>query len=88
MFILKLKEVCSALASCKDPVHQKTFDNFLSGLVPCFKTKGKGKSVLGYITRNENVLKFSAPHMGISAGNQNLRATGPKDRLRSVVDLV
>ncbi|KAH9734655.1 hypothetical protein KPL71_017445 [Citrus sinensis] len=33
LFILKLKEVCSALASCKDPVHQKTFDHFLSGLI-------------------------------------------------------
>ena len=56
MFILKLKEVCSALASCKDPVHKKTFDNFLFGLVPCFKTKVC--LFLGYLTRDENVLKF------------------------------
>ena len=35
LFILKLKEVCSALASSQNPVHQKTFDDFLSGLVPC-----------------------------------------------------
>ena len=29
LFILKLKQVCSALASCKDRVHQKAFDHFL-----------------------------------------------------------
>ena len=36
LFILKLKQICSALAFSKDPVHQKAFAVFLSGLVPYF----------------------------------------------------
>ena len=37
--------------------------------------------LLGYITRDENVLRFSIFHLSILVGNPSMRTTGPKDDL-------